>query len=638
VLDFLRRNTQSLAVKIILGIISVVFIFFLGGGGQIGAGPRPVAYVGEGQVTPEDFDNALRRNERYYREQYGDQLTPQLLQALDLPSLTLNQLVDQSVLRQEAERLGLMVPDEAVLLELREIEAFHANGQFSPSAYRTMLTRQGLTPAAFEDSMREQMLIEQLVDVVRRGVHVSSDEAFEAFAREGEKLTLDYVKISAGDFTESVEVADDGLLEYYETNAETYRVPESVRVRYLEYAPADFAEVDEITEEQIEEYYVLNKETEFTNEESIGARHILKRVAPDADEEAKAEAKKAIEEAKARIQGGESFSDVAKEVSDDGSAESGGDLGTFGRGRMVKPFEEAAFALEIDEISDVVESQFGYHIIVVYEKTEAGEVSLEDAREDIALKLAEENAADALFDAASSDALDIQEGASIETIAEERGKKIIVSGPFGAGGSVDEIGPAPDLVAAALALDEVGDTADAQRVGANYYVFQLHERIDSKIPELENIHEPVVADYKRQLSSDAARDAGDELLAAAKESSLADAAEAAGYEVEQTDAFDRRGRFVPGIGAIPALKDVAFETSEDGELLPRTFVHREDAYVLARANLETADRAEFEEQEEEFIERLRRQKEQAAIQDFINTLKEQTEISYNQEILARIMQ
>jgi peptidyl-prolyl cis-trans isomerase D len=610
VLDFLRRNTQSLAVKIILGIISVVFIFFLGGGGQIGAGPRPVAWVGDGHVTPEDFDTALRRNERYYREQYGDQLTPQLLRALDLPSLTLNQLVDQSVLRQEAERLGLMVPDEAVLLELREIEAFHANGQFSPGTYRSVLQRQGLTPATFEESMREEMLIEQLVDVVRRGVHVSGDEAFEAFARERDQLVLDYVKISTGDFAESVEVADDGLLEYYETNAETYRVPESVRVRYLEYTPADFANVDEITDEQIEEYYVLNKESEFTNEETIGARHILKRIAPDADDAAKAEAKKAVEEAKARVEGGENFSDVAEEVSDDGSASSGGDLGTFGRGRMVKPFEEAAFALEIDEISEVVESQFGYHVIVVYEKTAAGETSLEDAREDIALKLAGETAADALFDAASSDALDIQEGASIETIAEERGKKLIVSDPFGAGGPVAEIGPSPELVASALALAETGDTADAQRVGDNYYVVQLH----------------------------AARDAGDELLAEAKESSLAEAAEAAGLEVEQTEAFDRRGRFVPGIGAIPALKDVAFETAEDGELLPRTFVHREDAYVLARASLETADRAEFEEQEEEFVERLRRQKEQAAIQSFINTLKEQTEISYNQEILARVMQ
>ena len=636
-LDFLRRNTKSLAVKIILGVISVVFIFFLGGGGQIGAGPRPIAFVGDAHVTPEDFDLALRRNQRYYREQYGDQLTPQLLAALDLPSVTLNQLVDQSVLKQEAEKLGLLVPDEAIRLEIREIPTFHANGSFSPNAYRTVLTRQGLTPSTFEDSMRQEMLIEQLVDVVRRGVHVSTEEAFAEFALEREKITLDYVQIPAADFAEKVEVTDDGLLEFFEVEAETYRVPESIRVRFLEYTPADFADTDAIGAEEIEEYYILNRETEFTSEETVGARHILKRVEPDADDDAKAEAKKAVEDAKARVEGGESFSDVAKEVSDDGSASSGGDLGAFGRGQMVKPFEDAAFALEVDEISDVVESQFGYHVIMVYEKTAAGEKSLEEVRDDIAETLAAELAIDALFEAASSDALDIQDGADIETIAQERDKKVAVSNPFGAGGTIIEIGTSPELVASAISLANVGDTADARRVGDNYYIVQLHERVYSKIPELADIREAVESDYKKQLSSDAARSAGDELLAAARTSSLADAAEADGYEVEQTESFDRRGRFVPGIGTLPALKEVAFATTEDGELLSRTFVQSQGAYVFARASMESADRAEFDEQEEDVIERLRRSKEQAAVQNFINDLKQKMEITYNQDILAQVM-
>jgi len=303
-LDFLRRNSRSWVVKVVLGIISVVFIFFLGGGGRIGGNTRAIAKIGETEVTVEDLQRSMQRNEQFYRQQYGDRLSPEMLKMLDIPSMTLNQLVDAAVLRQEAEALGLRVPDEALRLEIREIPAFQRDGQFSPAAYRAVLERQGVGAPTFETDLRTQLLIEQLVDIVRRGVHVSDAEVQAEFHRTSDELTLEYVKIPASEFESEVVVDDAALKTWFDEHADQYREAERIRVRYLEYEPTSFADKSAVTTEQIEEYYALHAELDYTLPETVGARHILKKVAPDADEETKKKARDAIEAAAKRVADG----------------------------------------------------------------------------------------------------------------------------------------------------------------------------------------------------------------------------------------------------------------------------------------------------------------------------------------------
>ena len=158
-LDVLRRNAKSWVVQVLLGIIAIVFIFFMGGGGAIGRGSTSVATVGETQISVQEWQRAENRNRSVYREQYGDRLTPELLKALDLPSLSLNQLIDQAVLREEASRMGLRVPDEAVRSEIREVPAFQRDGQFSPDAYRAVMQRQAMVPGNFENALRDDLLV-----------------------------------------------------------------------------------------------------------------------------------------------------------------------------------------------------------------------------------------------------------------------------------------------------------------------------------------------------------------------------------------------------------------------------------------------------------------------------------------------
>lgn len=637
-LDYLRNNKSSLPVKIILGLIAIVFVFFMGGAGGLIGGQTTIARIGDEQISLTEFQDAHRRNEQYYREQYGTRLTPQLLSALDIGGNTLNQLVDGAVLQAEALRLGLTVPDESLRYEIREIDAFRPDGQFSITAYNTALQRQGLSTSRFEENVRQQMLIEQLVDIVRAGVHVSEDEAFEEYQESADKVSLDYIKISGTDLQDSIVVDDAKLASYFEENKEEYRIGDGVKVAYIKYSETDFAQPDKVSAEDIESYYELNKDREFTTKEKVGARHILKKFKGD-DDDAKAEVRAAIDKVVERLDAGEDFAEVAKEESEDGSAASGGDLGSFGRGAMVKPFEETAFALELGETSDVVETQFGFHVIKKYSYDEGGTKALDEVRDDIALSLASEDAKDQVFDSAADDALAIQDGVSVDTIIEERGASVTESDVIRLGDTVAGVTPSGSFVKAALGLSEVGDSSEAIRVSDEYYILVLRERVPSHLPELTDVREEVAKNYRKLGAEEAAREKADVILDELKGGkSFTDYEETDGIEVGETDGFAKSGGFVPGIGNLPAAKEAAFNTTNDGELLPRTYTLRGDAFVMARKGFEAATREQFDAVKDDRMQAVRRRKEQNAMGAFVQSLKDSMGITYNQELVEAYVQ
>ncbi len=639
-LDFLRRNARSTAVKVVLAIISLVFIFFIGGGAQLAGRPRSVAIVGETEISAEELEQARQRNEQFYRQQYGGQLTPELMKMLDIPSLTLNQLVDAAVLRQEAESLGLEVPDEALRLEIREIPAFQRDGQFSPAAYRAVLERQGISAPRFEADLRTQLLIEQLVDVVRRGVQITDAEALDAYHRDNDELTLEYVKLAAADYESEVAVDEAALATWFDGNSEQFREPERIRVRYVEYDPSRFADKAAITDEAIEEHYALHSDTDFTVKETVSARHILKKVAPDADEATKKAARNAIDAAAARLAKGEDFATVAREQSEDSSAESGGDLGSFGRGRMVAPFEEAAFALDAGKTSGVVESPFGFHIIHVYEKAAGRLKPLDEVRDEIATLLANDGASAKAFDAAAADALAIQDGGDMDKIAESHGTTVRTTAPFARGEAVAEVEAAPGFSDAAYTIGDVGSTSDAVKVGDRYYVIQLTERIDSRLPTLDEAREKVTSAYRLSEARKVAEKRAEELLTSLRAATTPEAVTAAlaGKEIVESRGFNRRGGFVPGIGNLPGVKELGFATKADGEFLPRAFVLRDDAYVFRRKSFIAAVAEEFEAGKDDLVAELRREREQVALEEFVRERKASMKIAFNQELLDPLMQ
>src|SRR5205085_564159 len=291
--------------------------------------------------------------------QMGGAASEQMLKAMNIPKMTLDQLTDGAVLRVEAERLGLKVTEDAIREQLRKVPSFQSNGAFSPGLYRETLRSQSLTPSAFEESVRQDLLESQIADIVRRGAHVSDEDAWQDYLRENRKMTLSYVAIDSAPYEKDVTVDEEALTKFYDSKQESYRRPPSVKVRYIAYKVADLTDKIDVSDVELNEYYDLNKNSEFEQPEQVAARHILKKVAAPDDEASKKAARESIEAIQKRLASGEKFEDIAKAESDDtGSAVKGGDLGLFPRGRMVPAFDAAAFALDVGKTSDVVETDF----------------------------------------------------------------------------------------------------------------------------------------------------------------------------------------------------------------------------------------------------------------------------------------
>jgi len=535
-------------------------------------------------------------------------------------------------LRNEAGRLGLHIPDEAVRDSLRRIESFQRGGVFSPTVYREMVRSQGMSTGMFEESVRRDMLGSQLADIIRRGAHVSEDEAYQEYLSRERKMTLSYVEIDTQPLVDEVKVDQDALSKYFADHSENYRRPESISLRYLPYRIADYAAKMPVSDAEISEYYDLHKNSEFSREEQVAARHILIRVAKDADEATKKAARDKIDAIAKRLAAGENFEAVAKaESQDPGSAEKGGDLGYFGHGRMVPAFEKAAFALEPGKISDVVESDFGFHILQVYDKKPAGVAPLEEVKDEIRKDIAEQKASDKVFEDAAADAAGISGGATLDTIAKEREAKVEETPMFSKGDVVPGLPDSQPFYDRASTLDKPGAAASQPvKVGRDYYVIALAARKDSYIPQFADVREAVEKDYRKEQALDLGRKRADDILAAAKGgTSLETLAQQNKLEVKKTDEFAADAKVVSPVGAVPGLGEVAFKTAKDGEPLARSFVSGDKAYVFVRASVREGTRDEFDSKKEELITQLRKQREQAALDEFIRELKEKDKITYN---------
>ncbi|MFP6664064.1 MAG: SurA N-terminal domain-containing protein [Deltaproteobacteria bacterium] len=622
-LHIVRKHAQSWVTKGILAIIVFVFVFWGVEAVVSGVNPQTTAAVVDGApietiaVARAEFN--LRRA---YERQLGDQMTDDLLKALGLQDRALEGLIERRLLSNRAQALGFDISDQEVRDIVVANPAFYSGGRFDKDAYIRVLRGSRLTPAEFESSLREDLVIDRLQSAIGDEVSVSQDEARLEFMAREEKVKLAFVRFPAGDFTEAVEVTPEALAAFYEEAGERYREPEKVTIQLLAYRAGDFMDGVAVSEEEIGVSYEAGKETRFTEEYQVKARHILKRIAPDADDETKASARAALVALAEQIEAGADFADLARDASDDpGSAVQGGDLGFFGKGRMVASFEEAAFALASGELSAVIESPFGFHLIQVQEVRPERVQELDEVRETITSELRVAAAGDAAKTAAEEDRASIEGGTAIAAVAEARGLVLEEAGPLARSDSLPGIGRSFPLLNALFGLS-VGGVTDAIDVNGTIVVAILEAKIPAAIPEIATVESRVEVDFRRAQAGPLAEAAAAAFLEAARSSAdLASAAEADGRALDESPLFARRGGAVPGIGAADDLKNVAFGLSAEAPLAERTFLVGSDAYVVALAERQLPDADDLEAQIEETRTSMTNQRRSEVLQRYIRELR-----------------
>ena len=428
--DFVHENKKL--IQIILALVILPFAFWgVDSYNQSGNAGGEVATVGDAKITQREFDNALRQQQDRLRQMLGANFDPAMLDSPEIRRAVIDNLVGQRLLTERAKAIGLAVSDAQMAQVIQGIEAFQDNGKFDKKRYETALANQNLSPLMFETRLRSELLGQQMRDAYIQNGFASGSVADNVIRLYEQQWVVSTSPISFQPFIAQAQVDEAALQKYYEQNQKEFQVQEQAKVEYVKFSADNLLEKAEVKTEDARKYYD-DHQSEFGALEERQAAHILITVAaaaPQAEQDAaKAKAEKLLQQVRLNPAG---FAELAKQNSQDpGSAANGGDLGFFGRGMMVKPFEDAVFALKQQgEISDLVKSDFGYHIIKLLAVKPARLLPFDEAREGIVGKLRQQKAADMFAELAEKFSNTVYEQSdTLKPAAELTGAKIEQSG------------------------------------------------------------------------------------------------------------------------------------------------------------------------------------------------------------------
>ncbi len=383
--EFIRTH-QRLMQFLLLLIIFPSFAFFgLESYSSMGDAKNAVAKVNGQEITQPEWDAAQRDQMNRFRQMFGDQFDAKMFDTPEAKQEILDNMIAQRVLAAEAKRNQLSVSDQALQQTIAGMEGLRtADGKFDIERYKTLLAAQNMTPAIYESRLRQDMAVQQ-VNAAIQTTAFAPDSLAKRLSELGEQeREVQLLSFKASDYASQVKVTDDMLKSYYD-KSERFNMPEHVKAEYVVLTADALASQINVSDADIKAYYDQNV-SHYGVTEQRRASHILVAVNKDASDADKAAAKAKAEKLLTALRKNpQEFAELAKKNSDDpGSAERGGDLDFFGKGMMVKPFEDAAFKLKQGELSDLVQSDFGFHIIKVTAIKPATTKSLDEVRNEIA--------------------------------------------------------------------------------------------------------------------------------------------------------------------------------------------------------------------------------------------------------------
>ena len=254
----MRKHARNWLMKLLLGIIIIVFIFYFGSiRGKQQA--ESVAAIDDVIISYTDFRNEHQNLINLYQQRLGNSLTEDILKKLNLKQQALNNLIDRAVAVRKADELKLSVSDEEVRSFILSYPAFQTNGIFDNNKYQQILRQYRMSPENFEISQKKAFKIAKLEKLIKESVKVSEKEVYDIYRIQNEKINLEFIKIAVSNFRGKVKPTDADLKKHFEKNSEAFRIPEKVQVKYIAFFGEDFADTTEVKDEEVKDYYDQNK-------------------------------------------------------------------------------------------------------------------------------------------------------------------------------------------------------------------------------------------------------------------------------------------------------------------------------------------------------------------------------------------
>ena len=637
-LDRMRRHKSWL--KWFLAVVAIALCLYLIPGfldqqtSAVGAAAREVIADVDGQtLTAGDFQTRYQNQVASYRQQFGGTVSDSLLRQLGIDQQVIRQMVEEQIAVQEAERQGLRVTNEELAQQIMAIPVFQENGQFiGDAAYMQILRAQNppLTVSQFEESLRRSLLVDKLRGALTDWVAVSDADVEREFRQRNERVKLQMVVLTAGAFRDKVTVTDADVAAHFEAHKAEYRIGEQRKIKYLLLDRDQAGLRVTVTPAEIQREYNNNIQ-QYQTPEQIRASHILLKTEGKSEAEVKARAEEILKQ----VKGGADFAALARKVSEDEATKaSGGDLDYFGRGRMVPEFDAAAFALNPGQTSELVRSQFGFHIIKLVDKKPEVTRPLDEVRSEIQERLLAQKVNDGLTDRAVELDKQIETPADLERAATEAGAVVQQSDFFTREGTVPSLGVSPQVSEAAFRLMD-NEVSEAIGTARGPVFITVVEKREPYVPKLEEVKERVREDLIRTRAADLSRQRANDIAASlSAASNFSAAAKAQGVEAKETMLI-ARGSPLPDIGASAEVDKVAFSLPVGGVSGP---IATSDATVIVRvAERDEVTPEELKTGKEAFRAELLNERRERFFSAYMGKVRENTPIEIKTEVLRRVM-
>ena len=613
-MDRLREGVNSIAVKIILGLIILSFVFAGVGSYIVGGSNNSAAKVGNVEIGRGEFEQAYQNERNRMQAQLGDYFSTLLADPNYVESFrksVLDRMINDLLLEQHAESLGLRVSDSQVRSMIVDMPQFQVDGKFDQEIYQASLRRAGFSPDSFAEYLRRDLVRNQLLTAIQ-----ASDFSLEGEVEAQSKLLtqtreIKKVTLSLSDFASKAELSEQEINDYYTQNPERYTRPEQVKVAYVELSAQQLKDAIDVSDEQAKQYLVEHLD-KYSSEEQRRVSHIL----IEGDDEAKAQA--ILDE----LNAGADFATLAEAKSDDfGSASEGGSLGWIERDVMDPAFEEAAFALKkAGDVTGLVKSDFGYHIIKLDELKDSVAKPYEEVASEIKQELKDQQAIDQFYELQSQlETVAFEYPDSLDDAADAI-KAEIHTTDFISQTDAPELLKAPAVMQAILSpeVKEDGLNSEVIEVAPEHViVVRVEDARDETVLPLDEVREQVTTALAKVKGEQSAIELADNLVAELKKGNK-DLMTENGLAFSDSENIDRSSPLADVVFSMkkPSSGQVEFAQAKD---------FNGDIVVVELTNVKSDVNAQYNEQ---IGTQLTQMNAQQDLSGLINILRKTIDIEY----------
>jgi peptidyl-prolyl cis-trans isomerase D len=631
-LESLREKTQSKFAKIILALILVPFAlwgvesYIRNTGNSTG-----VASVAGQDISANEFTNALRTQQQQMQSMLGTQYDAAMMDTPEARKAVLDNLINQRLLVREAAQSGMAITDAQLAKRIAEIPVFQEDGKFSKVRYQSFLRRENYSERGFEARMREDMQIQQLREAVV-DTPIISQTVLDNFIRTSEQSReISVANFTPEQFIAQVKLEDGAAKTYFDAHQPEFEIPQQAMLEYLVLSPDQFMAQITVPEDEIKKYYEDNA-AKFKQKEERKASHILINAGPTTKDEEKKAAKEKADDIYKQVKANPAaFADLAKKYSQDpGSGKQGGDLGFFSRGMMVPPFEQAVFSMKKGDIKEPVLSDFGYHIIKLVDiKPEKGK-SLAEASGEIVLELKKQKAQKAFSEAAEGFGnMAFEQSSSLKPAADKYKLTIQKSDWVSRkGGALPPLNN-DKLLAAVFADSALKDKRNTEAVETAPNTLVSARVLESKPASIKPFDEVKLLIQQKLIHDEAARKAIKEGQAQLEQ--IKAGKELAG---SKWSAPTKIARNAPGTNVPQQAVETAFKQPA-GKLPAYTGVDTPQGYLLVKLIQVIDGGAVDDAKRNNYSERLKSALVQQDFNSFLGSLRAETKVSVNKEMIEK---